>query len=230
VGRVSARDTKLYSRLASHIRSLIEEGQLRPGDKLPPLTELALQFQCSRTTVREALGSLRGQGLIDVRHGDGTYVRTATVEMWMEPLDAALLLGASQVAHLIELQTTILAGLAGAVAARITTGGQTELAKSLFEVECAMPYSEQSAATELTFYDLLAQLSENPLLANALRVLQEASRSILRVVSSRSRIGLDNCRAVYDAIQAGDEQAARNCIYRYGAAVNAAMLESKDSL
>jgi GntR family transcriptional regulator, transcriptional repressor for pyruvate dehydrogenase complex len=208
---------KLYVRIAGQIRSLIEEGALSPGAKLPPLASLASDFSCSRATVREALGFLRGQGLIEFRHGDGTYVRTAYIEMWMEPLEAAVLLSVNQVEQLVELETVILAGIASRAARIRAEHDFSALGYALFQLECVNGQGEGVIAAEVAFYMTLAKCAENPLLENLMRVLQEALRSSLRTLNPEFRAGVDRCRELYNAIEAQDEQAAREIAYRYRA-------------
>jgi GntR family transcriptional repressor for pyruvate dehydrogenase complex len=203
-------------RIAQNIRSMIEEGQLRPGDRLPPLKDLAEEFSCSRATVREALGALRGQGLVEFRHGNGTYVRTASVEMWMQPLDAAILLGTDQVRDLLELLTSVLAAIAASAARARATRDYSALARALFNLEAASRQGEHGIASELHFYAVLAECSENHVLLNTFRVLQEALRSSLRLFSPKRETGLRTCRAVYDAVQMEDPRLAREAIYDYG--------------
>ncbi|MCL6446281.1 MAG: GntR family transcriptional regulator [Alicyclobacillus sp.] len=216
---------KLYIRIAREIRALIEDGQFTPGDRLPPLAELAAQFQCSRATIREALSTLRGQGLVEIRHGDGTYVRTAGIEMWMEPLDAAILLGSSRMLDLIEVMTAMLAGVAFAAAERRHLVDFSALSQALFMMECAGPDGEDAIATELSFYSTLAAGANNPVLENSVRVLQEALRSGLRLLkqaeNEASDIGVKTCRAVYDAVSMGDPDAAKDAIFRYGRLLSA---------
>lgn len=207
---------KLYMRIAQQIRSMIEDGALRPGDRLPPLKNLAEEFGCSRATVREALGALRGQGLVEFRHGDGTYVRTASVEMWMQPLDAAVLLGTDHVSDLVELQTAVLAAIASSAAKRRATRDYSNLSRALFELEASGRHSEHRIASELHFYAVLAECAENQLLENTFRVLQEALRSSLRLLSPKRELGLRTCRGVYDAVQMEQAERAREIIYAYG--------------
>ncbi|MFK0288930.1 GntR family transcriptional regulator [Streptomyces sp. NPDC090442] len=64
-----------YERIADELRAAIRAGQLRPGDRLPAETRLAERFGRSVPTVREALRALRDEGLIEKRHGVGTFVR-----------------------------------------------------------------------------------------------------------------------------------------------------------
>ncbi|WP_231493493.1 FadR/GntR family transcriptional regulator [Alicyclobacillus macrosporangiidus] len=216
-------ELKLYHRIANAIRSQIEQGLLRPGDRLPPLGELAEQFGCSRATVREALSALRGQGLIEFRHGDGTFVRTASVEMWMEPLDAAVLLSLSDARQLVELQTVVLAGAAAAAAERSEAQRLGVLAQALFRLECALADQEEAVAAELAFHVCLAACADNVLMENVVRVLQEGLRSVIRLAIRDRGPGTAFCRALYDAVAAGDPRRAREEAFQYGQALAASL-------
>src|SRR5436190_1319880 len=60
--------------VVSHVRGLIERKALRPGDRLPPERELAVQLGVSRPTVRMALHALAALGCVESRHGAGTFI------------------------------------------------------------------------------------------------------------------------------------------------------------
>ena len=60
--------------VVAHVRGLIERGQLRPGDRLPAERDLALQIGVSRPTVRAGLRALAAMGVVQSRHGSGTYI------------------------------------------------------------------------------------------------------------------------------------------------------------
>lgn len=209
-----SQSSKLYMKIAEQIRQQIEDGVYQPGDRLPPLAELAQHYGCSRATVREALGTLRGQGLVEFRHGDGTYVRTALVDLWMQPLDAALLLGVGEVRNLVELQTAVLAAVATRLAEDMTD--DPSVAQALFGLECATPATEEAITAELYFYLKLAAAAGNPLLENIVRVMQESFRSCLRLVNDDEQLGLHTCRALFDAIRKHRSDLAREAAYTYG--------------
>src|SRR4051812_3521819 len=59
---------------AEHLRELIGSGTLQPGDKLPAERTLAGRLGVSRPTLREAVRGLVIMGLLETRHGAGTYV------------------------------------------------------------------------------------------------------------------------------------------------------------
>ena len=60
---------KTYQRIIMHIRGAISSGELRPGDRLPPETELARSLGVSRPTVREALKVLEALNLLESSTG-----------------------------------------------------------------------------------------------------------------------------------------------------------------
>ena len=72
------RGHKTYQQIIMHIRGAISSGELRPGDRLPPETELARSLGVSRPTVREALKVLEALNLLESSTGPtgGTFVRT----------------------------------------------------------------------------------------------------------------------------------------------------------
>jgi GntR family transcriptional repressor for pyruvate dehydrogenase complex len=66
---------RLHEDVAEQLRDAILDGRFLPGHKLPPERELAERFQVNRTSVREAIKVLEGQGLVSVRQGDGVTVQ-----------------------------------------------------------------------------------------------------------------------------------------------------------
>lgn len=69
------RPGALYQQVAAEIRSGITAGEYKPGAPLPSESQLIDRYQVSRPTVRKAIAALRAEGLIEVIHGKGSYVR-----------------------------------------------------------------------------------------------------------------------------------------------------------
>lgn len=67
-------DMPLYSQLVNIVKRNITAGTLAPGDLLPSETELCKTFDVSRSTVRQAIGALEGDGLVVRKQGRGTFV------------------------------------------------------------------------------------------------------------------------------------------------------------
>jgi len=70
------RNDHLYQQVTDAIREDITEGVYEPGQALPSETRMIEQYGVSRTTLRQALIILRHEGLIEVRHGKGSFVRS----------------------------------------------------------------------------------------------------------------------------------------------------------
>lgn len=70
----------LYIQLADTLREQIRTGEIQEGDKLPSETEMIKHYKLGRLTVREALGILVNEGLLEKRHGKGTFCKTNFVQ------------------------------------------------------------------------------------------------------------------------------------------------------
>jgi DNA-binding GntR family transcriptional regulator len=74
-GGTATRSQPQYQRITAALRSMIETGELQPGDVLPSEAALAERYGVARGTARHALAELEGAGLVDSVHGRGRYVR-----------------------------------------------------------------------------------------------------------------------------------------------------------
>ncbi len=63
-----------YHRIAADLRALIASGTLRPGDRLPSISQLKRQYGVSATPVKNALLVLHTEGLTEGRQGRGVFV------------------------------------------------------------------------------------------------------------------------------------------------------------
>ncbi len=89
----------LYLQIAAQVKEQVQKGELRPGDELPPVRELADSLGINLHTVRSAYLRLRDQGVIDLRLGRRARVaRRQTAEL--TPSEADRTLGA-QVRELV---------------------------------------------------------------------------------------------------------------------------------
>ncbi len=70
-----------YELISDDIRRQIADGELRPGDRLPGETALIERYKVSVPTLRQALSTLRAQGLIESKHGIGTFVRSPRLKV-----------------------------------------------------------------------------------------------------------------------------------------------------
>ncbi|HZR99074.1 MAG TPA: GntR family transcriptional regulator [Chloroflexota bacterium] len=89
INRLGPRSGRVYALL----RERILEGELTPGTKLPPHTELAAEFGVAPLTLRHVLASLEEEGLVSREQGRGTFVRARSAPAVLIVDDDALMRG-----------------------------------------------------------------------------------------------------------------------------------------
>jgi GntR family transcriptional repressor for pyruvate dehydrogenase complex len=126
--------TRIYAEIVRQIRKLITEGKLKSGDKLPPERDLAERFRVSRASVREALRALESMSLIEIRLGEGTFVRGGSVDSLVEPLALVILAEREAVEDLFEARRLLEPPIAE-LAARRSTKEEIEEMERILEVQ-----------------------------------------------------------------------------------------------
>lgn len=165
---------KIYKTIADEIERMIVDGVLQPGDKLPSLIDLAERFGVSRATVREAFSSLQGKGLIELRHGTGTFVAQPELEKRLfAPLHAALLIGRNDLVSLHEVRTILEVGASRWAAANRTGDAYEEIAAALMEFEWSATDADLARA-DLRFHQAIANATGNTVIRNLMTTLTES--------------------------------------------------------
>ena len=82
---------KMFLQIVKQLRELIIDRHIQPGDKLPSERVLCEQLNTSRSSVREALRSLELLGLIETRHGGGTFLADVSGNQLVEILSSFIL-------------------------------------------------------------------------------------------------------------------------------------------
>jgi GntR family transcriptional regulator/MocR family aminotransferase len=77
INRSAGDGRPIYQRIAAEIRSELEASRIRPGERLPPIRELARRLGVNRDTVALAYESLAAAGLVEASVGRGTFVADA---------------------------------------------------------------------------------------------------------------------------------------------------------
>src|SRR3954471_18194980 len=93
------RRSRIYENIVNQIQRRIQDGELHPGDQLPPERVLAETFRVSRASVREALRALELRGLIEGKQGGGTFVRALSGDDLIAPMASALLTGHAELSQ-----------------------------------------------------------------------------------------------------------------------------------
>src|SRR5439155_4866644 len=114
------KSTRIYQEIVRQVKQMIAEGRLESGDQLPAERELAEKFVVGRSSVREALRALESLGLVEIRPGEGTFVREVSVESLIEPLALVMASQREAIGELFEARRMIEPALAALAARRAT--------------------------------------------------------------------------------------------------------------
>lgn len=196
------------------IKEMIVSGELKPGDRLPREAELAERLGLSRNSLREAVRALTLIRVLDVRHGDGTYVTSLQPDVLLDTVGFVIDFHRDDsVLHLLAVRR-ILEPAATALAAQHITDDQVEALAQLVESSMRATDLNDLVATDLKFHNQIAAASGNPVLAS---LIESLSAPTLR---ARAWRGLteegavprthEQHRAIVQALAAREPELARS--------------------
>lgn len=144
------------------LRSLIEAGRFKPGDRLPTEPELASRLEVARSSLRTALQRLQLQGIVEVVRGRGWYVRATDVAGGEEPL-----VFDRRISDLDLMEVRIaLEGTAASMAALRATSGELDDMAKLAQAHQQAPIDDKDELlrTDEAFHAAVVKASHNELL------------------------------------------------------------------
>lgn len=229
--RIKAK--KLYEEVAESILELIKQGELRPGDKLSSVEQLSESFQVSRSAVREALSALRAMGILDIRQGEGTYIKEFQADMLSLPVSSAVLMGQNDLAHLLEIRRILEAGAAFAAAERRTETDLTAMKKALAEMKAGFGNEELGEQADFSFHLAIAVASQNPLLVSLMSsvsgIMVETMRETRQLWLYGKQVTVERLyrdhEGIYEAIEQKDAILAQKRILDHLGAVEEVLKE-----
>jgi GntR family transcriptional repressor for pyruvate dehydrogenase complex len=222
------RSTRIYEEIVRQIKTLVQEGRLKSGDRLPPERDLAERFKVSRTSVREALRALESLGLIEIRPGEGAFVRGVSVESLIEPLALVILTQREAVGELFEARRVLEPAIAGLAARRATNEEIHEMERILAEQAREVAAGRTGLAQDAAFHAAIASSAHNRAisrLVNALMDLLSQSREESLQTPGRPTRSHQDHRKILDAIQRRDEAVAHRVMLDHIVAVEALVME-----
>jgi DNA-binding FadR family transcriptional regulator len=200
----TTRRAGLVGQVIEQLRQSVTSGEWPVGQRIPNEAVLVEALGVGRNTVREAVRALAHAGILDVRQGDGTYVRaTSEVSGALRRLCGAELRHVLQVRRALEVEGARLA------AANRTAADIEELrAKLDRRDECFRDGRlDEFTHADVEFHLAVVASSHNPMLTELYRGLLEAIAASVATVSERPVEIVDH-GVLLDAIAAGDVQRA----------------------
>jgi GntR family transcriptional repressor for pyruvate dehydrogenase complex len=199
------------------LRDRIMEQTWPPGAKIPSENALAEVLGVSRVSIREALHMLVSLGLLETRHGGGTYVREYTGDIFLNPLLPVLVLDKPDILHVLEFRKIMEKGVVSLVVKRAGSAEIEELESAYQAMVEHKNNSRAFAEADLSFHLVAAKATGNPVIMKVNTVITDILKvSMYGIVDSLGTWdGLHYHRKILDAIKARDGALAETLMEKH---------------
>lgn len=203
--------------IVTQIEEMIVTGALREGTRLPSERDLAAAMDVSRPKVREALKQLEADGLIQIRHGEGTFVAPLIGAAMSPALIALYSKHQTAFTDYLEFRREQEAFAAALAAERATDEDRQSLREAMAAMQRAHDEGDRAASLEadVAFHQVVVDACHNSLMIHTMRSIYALmrnhvfyNRDFLRAIDGTGEALLGQHRAIADAILAGDKDAA----------------------
>jgi DNA-binding FadR family transcriptional regulator len=209
----------LYQTVQEEIKDYIVQNGLKPGDKLPPETELAKLFGVSRTSVREAVKSMETLGILQARAGAGLCVKSFSFDPLLDNLAYGLMFDQKDVFDMLEVRFHIEHGMAHRAIEKVTDEQLARLKKILEDMRLAAQEGMYVEKYDRMFHNALWSNLENALLGRIVDVFW------LVIAQARRRSPIPNPAnpmdaykshaAIFKALENRDVKAMQECMMKH---------------
>jgi GntR family transcriptional repressor for pyruvate dehydrogenase complex len=226
------RNTLVQS-VVDQILGLIKNGSLAPGNRLPSERELMKRLAVGRSTIREALRSLEMMNLVELRPGQGSFVKDLGVQTVIRPALMAILLDRSVTVDLLEVRKLIEPATVELAAHRATDEELGTLHAILDRCRAAHTAGQPTAELSAQFHLAIAQCAHNGVLVmfmeSILGLLTERG-SKLEHILGYTEWELVSHQKIADALRARDAHLARRLMSQHLEESARRLLDSLDPI
>lgn len=209
-----AQRLKLTDQIAQQILARIAAGELRPGDRLESEPRLADQLKVGRSSLREALQSLAGLGILHIRHGKGVYVADAAESAGLRRLDVDVLLASRDVLDLVETRKVLELETVELAIERAQGEELAEIAVCVARMRRATTRTAYLDA-DMAFHVAIARAAHNQVIERLIQSLRDMIVRTLWQSPVGSDEGTRQHSGILEAIQARDAPRARRLMYEH---------------
>ncbi len=211
---------------AAAIKNLILTGELQAGDRLPAERALAAQLGVSRNSLREAVAALTEMGVLEARHGDGTYLTTLDPRALFESMGFAVdLMRTAHLPDVLAVRRTLEAFATGLAASVISDEEIHELDALQQGVFAAGLAVEDQIRLDIAFHARISTIAGNGVLAGLLDVIRGTAIQASQWRGANDPSGIDRAdvehRMIVDALRARDSGLAATLAASHVAGVEA---------
>lgn len=174
-----------YEEIIEQMKTMLMNGKLKAGDKLPSTKEMSERFGVGRSTMREALSALKVMGLIEIRQGGVCRVLTNVISDIEIPELENICMNWATLLEFLEARLSFEVSIASLAAEKRTVEDIKILEKLIQEMERSIGDDLEGERTDLLFHLALAKSTHNSVMVrlfeSILNQLESAIRDIRRV-------------------------------------------------
>ncbi len=219
---------RAYEGILTHLRQQVEDGILKPGDKLPSERKLADRFRVGRSSVRDAIRILEVRGIVKPRQGGGTVVQTFSSDAFVAELASTLVRKHALVQELMAVRCMIEPPLAARAAAHAAREQIEHLEDVLRRQRTRVERGERAVEEDNEFHSTIARAAGNrvmlALLDTLVSLLAETRRRFPQD-EERARSSLAGHRLVLRAIRRREPGAAEAAMRKHIHSVEAIIMK-----
>jgi GntR family transcriptional regulator, transcriptional repressor for pyruvate dehydrogenase complex len=211
------RNGTTSAEVVSRLREMIQRGELRPGDRLPPERDLAKLLGVSRPTLRAGIRSLSAVGILLSRQGAGTFVVGADGPPFLDssPLRLMAALHGFTPMEMFEARRSLEMAVSAFAAERATGHQMASMAEELAGMFASLDEPEQFLIHDMNFHQTIAAASGNRILTALMNMvttilLDERIKTVKRAKDLKESAEMH--RHIYRAIRDRNPEAARNAM------------------
>lgn len=201
-----------YTTIIDRIRDMIRNGELAPGDRLPPERKLAETLGVSRNSLRQAFQALAERKIIESRQGDGTYLLTSPDAFSQsEALFNSINAQSGFIRDIFEFRYLMEPQIAALAASRIEPEALDRLKILVCDQQRALMAGREDDTFDSEFHRQLAQCSGNRVISQmmtAIAAIINETRSTWLQSSERRNASVEGHLRIIDALEAGDADSA----------------------
>ncbi|MDQ0257337.1 GntR family transcriptional repressor for pyruvate dehydrogenase complex [Evansella vedderi] len=195
--------------LTKSLLQYIFSGSIKPGEKLPTERQLQEALGVGRSAIREAIKVLAVLGVLEIKHGNGTYLKKPDAGLLIESIEWGILLGEKRVRDIIEARQEIELSIVKLAAQRCTEEELNELWSILEQLKVST--IDDFVEIDIAFHLKLAEMAKNASLKGILTSLQSLLRTWIRFViesAGETTFSYNDHLKVYQAVANKDPKAA----------------------
>lgn len=222
----------LRTQVYLQLKAKLMEGVWKVGEKLPSENELCRSFGVSRVTVRAALQQLEILGLVETKHGGGTFVKDFSTINAMDALHPLMQISRNQdIITVLEYRKIIEKGTIALAVPKVTKKDIEYLEETYARMLSCVDEPEQHAKADHLFHYRIAQIARNPIITKVYGIINEIlSAAMVDIVKLLGcEIGLRYHRKLIDAIKRGDVAACEALMDAHIEETIRAILNSSDT-